>query len=195
MSKTKIKPLNRGLFLYQFYGVKMARYTKQKYINYLIKRGLSEIEAEKYYIDIHRARRKYQRLKRNENILFVPEYSLSPKHITDYGTFLKRNLRLQEFLSPKFSVNINKEVRQTFLSNLEEIFDTISTREDDLSFSKIAEVVNDLSNAQLRQYFKDNNLYEVLFYATTLESFAHDLNIKASDVYKDLTAIKNGKKL
>ena len=173
----------------------MARYTKQKYLNYLIKRGLSEIEAEKYYKDIHRARRKYQRLKRNENILFIPEYSLSPKHITDYETFLKRNSRLQVFLSPKFSVNINKEVRQSFLSNLEDIFNAISTPEDDLSFSKIAEVVNELSNAQLQQYFKDNNLYDVLFYATALESFTHDLNIKASDIYRDLTTIKNGKKI
>lgn len=174
----------------------MTKYTKQKYLRYLTKRGLSETEAEKYYRDIHRARRKYQRLKGNKNILFIPEYSLSPYHVTDYETFLKRNQFLQEFLSPKFSANINKEIRQTFLLNLEEIFDSISSPEDnDVTFSKIAETVNELTNTQLRKYLKEKNLYDVLFYSTTLESFLHDINNKATKIYKDLTNIKNGKEL
>lgn len=172
----------------------MKRYTKKQYLDKLIKRGLSEQEAEKYYIDIHRARRKYQRLKSNEDVLFVPNYSLSPAHITSYEVYLQRNRYMQDFLSRNYSVNINKEIRRTFLSNLEDIYSAISIPGDtEITFQKIEELVNNLSNRQLQLYFREHNLYEVLFYADDLESFLHDLNIKANDIYRELSDIKNGK--
>ena len=117
---------------------------------------ISRAEFEEYYVNIRKANKKAQNLKRYGNALYRPHYSTEVYNIRTRQDFTLRQKSLRTVLSKNFRQIKNYELRQRLYGNLFYAYGGEA--------QVVINEIETMSDAEVNEFFDENDDLEFAFY-------------------------------